>query len=167
MANNRYIKSEWGRDIPSFGTYNPSEGVISPHLVHTIRVRTWYPLIWYIQSEWGRDIPSFGCYEKMYRWISTKIWEFRHNGGFNSQPDDNVLKEFLDLFDFKNLVKEPTCYKNPRNPRLIHRIITNRPKMFQNTNVETRLSDFHMMTVTVLKTSYKKGKPNNYHTQRL
>ena len=81
-------------------------------------------------------------------------------GDFNSQPNDNVLKEFLELFSFKNLVKEPTCYKNPHNPRLIDLIITNRPKMFQNTiNVETGLSDFHMMTVTVLKTSYKKCKP--------
>ena len=81
-------------------------------------------------------------------------------GDFNSQPVDNVLKEFLVLFNFKNVVKEPTCYKNPHNSRLIDLIITNRPKMLQNTiNVETGLSDFYMMTVTVLKTSYKKCKP--------
>ena len=81
-------------------------------------------------------------------------------GDFNSEPKDNALKEFLNLFDFKNLVKEPTCYKNPDNPRLIDLIITNRSNMFQNTiNIETGLSDFHLMTVTVLKTSYKKCKP--------
>ena len=82
---------------------------------------------------------------------------------FNSEPKDNALKEFLNLFDFKNLVKEPTCYKNPDNPRLIDLIITNRSNMFQNTiNIETGLSDFHLMTVSVLKTSYKNCKPKVY-----
>ena len=81
-------------------------------------------------------------------------------GDFNSEPKDNALKEFFNLFDFKNLVKEPTCYKNPENHRLIDLIITNRSKMFHNTiNVETGLSDFHLMTITVLKAYFKKCKP--------
>ena len=89
-----------------------------------------------------------------------KYENFVKNLDFNSQPNNKALKDFLDLFDFTNLVKEPTCYKNPHNPRLIDLIITYRPKMFQNTiKVETGLSDFHMMTVTVLKTSYRKCKP--------
>ena len=83
-------------------------------------------------------------------------------GDFNSQPNDKALKDFLDLFVFTNLVNEPTCYKNPHNPRLIDLFIidlfiANRPKMLQNTiNVETGLSDFHMMTVTVPKTRQDK-----------
>ena len=51
-------------------------------------------------------------------------------------------------------------FKNPENHRLIDLIITNRSKMFQNTiNVETGLSDFHLMTITVLKSYFKKSKP--------
>ena len=81
-------------------------------------------------------------------------------GDFNCEPKSNILVEFFNLLNFKNLVKEPTCYKNPENPRLIDLIITNRSKMFQNTiNVESGLSDFHKMTVTVLKTYFKKCKP--------
>ena len=116
--------------------------MISPHLVHANQVIS----------------PHLDVMRKCIDGFLPKYENFVIMGDFNSQLDDNVLKEFLDLFDFKNLVKEPNCYKNPHNPRLIHLIIT---KMFQNTiNVETGLSDFHMMTVTVLKTSYKKCKPN-------
>ena len=129
-----YLRVWDAKKWPIIGTYNPSEGVICPHL-----------------NVMRKCIDGF----------LPKYENFVIMEDFNSQPDDNVLKEFLDLLDFKNLVKEPSCNKNPHNPRLIHLIITNRPKMFQNTiNVETGLSVFHMTTVTVLKTSYKKCKPN-------
>ena len=40
-------------------------------------------------------------------------------------------------------------------------IITTRPKSFQNSvTVETGLSDFHKMTLTVMKVFYKKQKTN-------
>ena len=39
-------------------------------------------------------------------------------------------------------------------------IITNRPRRFCNSNTpETGLSDFHKLTVTVLKTFFKKQSP--------
>ena len=82
-------------------------------------------------------------------------------GDFNSEPIDNEIKEFCNLFNFKNLVKDPTCYKNPENPSCIDLIFTNRYRMFQDTiTVEIGLSDCHKMTVTVLKTYFKKCKPN-------
>ena len=89
-----------------------------------------------------------------------KYENFNIMGDSNCEPKNNILVEFFNLLNFKNLVKEPTCYKNPENPRLIELIITNRSKMFQNTiNVESGLSDVHKMTVTVLKTYFKKCKP--------
>ena len=49
---------------------------------------------------------------------------------------------------------------NIENPRCIDLIITNREKKFQNTMViETGLSDFHNMAVTILKTSFTKQQP--------
>ncbi len=46
------------------------------------------------------------------------------------------------------------------NPRCIDLTLTNRYRCFQNTNtVETGLSDFHNMVVTVLKTKYQKAGP--------
>ena len=54
----------------------------------------------------------------------------------------------------------PTCYKYPDKPTCIDLILTNCPRSFQNSCViETGLSDFHNMIVTVMKTSYRKIEP--------
>ena len=74
------------------------------------------------------------------------------------------MKVFCDSYEFKNLIKDATCYKNPENPSCIDLILTNNPNSFQNSGViETGLSDFHKMTVTVMKTTFEKLKPNIIH----
>ena len=81
-------------------------------------------------------------------------------GDFNSEISEPVTKAFCEIYNLKNLVKENTCFKNPDNPSCIDLILTNRYRSFQNTHViETGLSDFHKMTVTVLKTFFEKKKP--------
>ena len=67
------------------------------------------------------------------------------------------MKVFCDSYEFKNLIKDATCYMQ-------HLILTNNPNSFQNSGViETGLSDFHKMTVTVMKTTFEKLKPNIIH----
>ena len=81
-------------------------------------------------------------------------------GDFNSEPTETCISEFIGNYNLKNLVNEPTCYKNQLNPSCIDLILTNRCMSFQNTTtVETGISDFHKMTITILKTSFKKKKP--------
>ena len=81
-------------------------------------------------------------------------------GDFNAMETEQELGDFMDLFAFKNLVKEPTCFKSG-NPRCIDLILSNRGRNFQHTTaIETGLSDFHKMVVTVLKASFDKEKPN-------
>ena len=71
------------------------------------------------------------------------------------------MKCFSDNFDLTNLIKEPTCFKNPENLSCIDLILRNRPWSFQNScAIETGLSDFHEMTHTVMKKyfqNYKSG----------
>ena len=82
-------------------------------------------------------------------------------GDFNSEISEDKMREFCELYNLRNLVKDPTCYKNPQNPSCIDLIITNRPNSFQGTIViETGLSDFHKLTISVLKTFFKKQPPN-------
>ena len=58
------------------------------------------------------------------------------------------------------MINKPTCYKNPDKPTCIDLILTNFPWSFQNSCViQTGLSDFHKMIVTVMKTSYRKIEP--------
>ena len=40
------------------------------------------------------------------------------------------MKDFCDLYDLENLIKEPTCFKNPNNPSSIDLMLTNRKRMF-------------------------------------
>ena len=81
-------------------------------------------------------------------------------GDFNSEMSEEPMKEFCEIFNLKNLVKEPTCYKSTLNPTCIDLMITNRCHCFQNREaVETGLSDFHKMAITVLRTSFKKAPP--------
>ena len=62
------------------------------------------------------------------------------------------MQTFCAVYNFKSLIKQPTCYKNPVKPSCIDLMLTNIPRMFQRTCViETGLSDFDLMTVTVLR----------------
>ena len=61
-------------------------------------------------------------------------------------------------------MKEPTCFKNPVNPSCIDLFLTNRPRTFQcTTTIETGISNFHKLVVTVLKTFYKRQRPKIIH----
>ena len=73
---------------------------------------------------------------------------------------DANLKDFCNLYLLKNLIKKPTCFKNPENPKTIDLILTNRPRSFWSSDtLETGLSDFHKLSVTVIKTFSKKQSP--------
>ena len=37
-------------------------------------------------------------------------------GEFNADMENINLKNSCDLYKFKNLIKEPTCFENPINP---------------------------------------------------
>ena len=81
-------------------------------------------------------------------------------GDFNSPCSESAMKEFCEIYDLENLIKKPTCYKNPKNPSSIDVILTNKKSSFQNSmTIETGLSDCHKLTVTVLKTHCKKMDP--------
>ena len=70
------------------------------------------------------------------------------------------MQSFCESYNLKSLIKQPTCYKNPDKPTCIDLILTNVPRMFQSTCViETGLSDFHLMTVTVMRKTFKKLSP--------
>ena len=74
------------------------------------------------------------------------------------------MNDFCDIYNLKNLLKEPTCYKHPDNPSYIDLFLTNRPRTFQCTaTVETGISDLHKLVVTVLKTFYIKQRPKITH----
>ena len=81
-------------------------------------------------------------------------------GDWNSAVTENAMKEFCEMYNLENLIREPTCYKSAANPSSIDVMLTNKKLSFQNTmTLETGLSDFHKMTITVLKRYFKKKAP--------
>ena len=61
------------------------------------------------------------------------------------------MKSFCENYNFTYLIKQPSCYKNPVSPTCIDLILSKVPGSLQSTCViETRLSDFHVMTLTVM-----------------
>ena len=93
-------------------------------------------------------------------------------GDFNAGIEETTMKSFCESYNLTNLIKQPTCFKNPKKPSCTGLILTSRPKSFQNTCViEAGLSDFHRKSVSVLKMHFRKPPPriisyrdfSNYH----
>ena len=81
-------------------------------------------------------------------------------GDLNSTQVEPSMKDFCDTYNLENLINEPTCFKNPHSPSSIDVMLTNRKHSFQNSMViETGLSDYHKMTISILKTFFKKKMP--------
>ena len=76
------------------------------------------------------------------------------------EEDDHEIRNFLDAYGLKNLVKAATCFKSDTNHRTIDVILSNRKIFFSNElATETGLSDFHLMVSTVLKSGFVKRGP--------
>ena len=88
---------------------------------------------------------------------SSKYDNFILLSDLNSETTESAVRDFCEIYSCKNLIKDNTCCTNPLKPSCIHLTIKNRPKSFQNfVTVETGLSDFHKMTLAIMKVFYKK-----------
>ena len=73
-------------------------------------------------------------------------------GDFNVGFTEANMAAFCSEYKLKALNKEPTCFKNCISPSCIDLFLTNCPKSFESTlSIETGLSDFHKLTVTVIQ----------------
>ena len=81
-------------------------------------------------------------------------------GDFSAQIMNTTMKDICESYGLKHLITEPTCFKNAQNPTCIALIMTHSPKSFPNPLcVETSISEYHRLTVTVLKGRYRKLVP--------
>ena len=92
---------------------------------------------------------------------SSKCQKILILGDFNVEIEEANIKSLCENYYLKSLIKQATCHKNPIKPTCIDLILTNVPRMFQNTSViETGLSDIHLMRVTVMRNNFKKMTSN-------
>ena len=85
----------------------------------------------------------------------TKYDQLLFLGDFNAGVEDSSVKNFCSSFNLTSMINKLTCFKNPDRPSCIDLILTNCPRSFQNgCAIETGLSDFHKLVVTVMRTTY-------------
>ena len=92
--------------------------------------------------------------------LSPKLYNYLLMGDFNAEPNEPPISDFREVYNTKN-IKEKTCFKNPENATCIDLILSNRPRSYlDSTVVETGLSDFHKMFVTVMKMYHCRQRPS-------
>ena len=80
---------------------------------------------------------------------------------YNNEIFQTSMQQFCESYFLEDMVKKPTCFKNPARPTRIDLIITNKLGIFRNVkSYETGLSDFHKLVVSIMKLSYKKRPPH-------
>lgn len=88
--------------------------------------------------------------------LSSNYDNFLFLGDFNCDATENKLNIFCEHYSLSSLITYPTCFKNPNNPCCIDLILTNSSESFyKSCTVETGLSDFHKVIVTIMKGSLK------------
>ena len=80
--------------------------------------------------------------------------------GFNQGRFIVDMSSFYEIYHLTNIIRQPTCFKNPSNPSCIDLFLTNNANCFQKSSVfETGLSGFHKLIVTVKKSNIPKQQP--------
>ena len=83
-------------------TYNPNKNLISNHL-----------------KEIDKTLDNY----------SSKYGNFILLGNLNSESAESPVRDFCQIYGYKNLIKHNTCFENLEKPSCIDLIITNRTKM--------------------------------------
>ena len=101
------------------------------------------------RKEIGKNLDSY----------SSKYDNFIFPGDLDTKTTESAVRGFYQIYGYENLIKYNGFFKNPEKPSCIDLIITNRPKCFLvSVTLDTGLSDFHKMTLAVMKIFYKKQK---------
>ena len=70
------------------------------------------------------------------------------------------MHDFCNVYNLESLSNTPTCFRNPENPSYIDLLLTNSKNNFDETLVlESGLSDFHKLVVSVLESYFKIEAP--------
>ena len=89
-------------------------------------------------------------------------------GDLYTEMSEHSLNKFCQTYNLESIVNKPTCLKNPKNRSCIDLMLTNKQERFLRTKtVETGLSDFHKMVVSVFKTSFQEQKPKMNNSEKV
>ena len=108
---------------------------------------------WLLSCSYNPNKSNIMNHLKIFRFTFIRLWTLS-------------MQSFLELCGHTILISEPPCHKNPERFSSIDLILTNSSSIFKNSfSMETCLSDFHKMTITVIKTTFQKLKPKLIYCQ--
>ena len=83
-------------------------------------------------------------------------------GDYNVEITETNMSSFCKIYHLTDIIKQPTCFKNPSKPSCIDLFLTNNANCFQKSSVfQAGLSDFHKLIVTVMKSQIPKQHAKN------
>ena len=101
----------------------------------------------------------FNEIEKGLDFYNSKYEKYILIGDLNCEPSDSVIRDFMNINNLSNMVKDPTCFKS-NNPKCIDLILTNgKGSLKSTTTAETGMSHFHTMILTALNGGFAKRSP--------
>ena len=93
--------------------------------------------------------------------LESKCYYMIGDFNVNLSISPNALSDVFDSYDLKNIIKEPTCYKNVSNPTLLDPIVTNNIKrLIGCLNVCIGVSDFHNIVCAATRVKCPKFTPH-------
>ena len=119
---------------------------------------------WLISGSYNPHLNSIQKYllqlGKNFDFYSPKYENFIALGDFNGEMTKTHREVFCSVFNYKNLVKDLTCFENSEKPTATDHVLINHQRCFQHSGVyNTGLSDFHELSLTVLKVNHSKKNP--------
>ena len=83
-----------------------------------------------LQSSYSSTSHHMDSVGKAIDFFTTNFENFLLVGDFNAEESNNSVKDFCDVYGFKHLIKESTCYKNANNPKCINLMLANKNRSF-------------------------------------
>ena len=109
---------------------------------------------WLVISTYRPPLKSMSCFldslTNMIDFFLSSYDNFIVMGGFNCQPTDGIMKEFMEAIGYVNLIKSDTCFKGKGSFNAI----------------ETNVSDHHHLIYTMLKTTFSEAEPKLIHYRK-
>ena len=97
---------------------------------------------------------------------SSKYENFIALGDFIVEMTNIHMEEFCSVYNFKNFIKDPACFKNPEKPTTTDHILTKHRRCFQHSGAyEKGLCDFLRQTLTFRKYAISNRILKSYNTE--
>ena len=117
-----------------------------------------------MQSSQKRYFISFHEFQQNYRQKFFSLWQMSLHRRLNSETSKTALRKFCDLYELRNLLREPTSFKNPDNLLCVNLFLTNCSRSFQGPQViQTGLSDFSQNESSSYKSNTKQKHENIFY----